>query len=262
MLLGNRSVLNKSPLKFAGGSSTSVEVAALSNWQKSGHRRNRFYPADTTTSKKLYSLPEGTYVGLAWLLPQKAGAMSSINNTRITLGASGAMAGGITTTGLAEIIFTVPDMAGQLITSGSGTASFSITTNSPLLTASLNGSGTASFAITTNTPILGAIASMTGAASFSFYGSLTPYAIGQMVGSTVDNSVLTSDVIASAVWAKAIEAGFTAEQVLRILAAHAAGAATGLEGANPQFTGLDGATLRIDGAYSAGTRTIDALNGS
>lgn len=46
-----------------------------------------------------------------------------------------------------------------------------------------------------------------------------------------------------------------------ILAAHAAGAATGLEGANPQFTGLDGTTVRIDGSYSAGTRVIDALDG-
>jgi len=50
--------------------------------------------------------------------------------------------------------------------------------------------------------------------------------------------------------------------MLRILTAFAAGSATGLEGANPQFTGIDGATLRIDGTYSAGTRTIDALNGA
>lgn len=42
----------------------------------------------------------------------------------------------------------------------------------------------------------------------------------------------------------------------------AAGSATGLEGSNPQFTGLDGTTVRIDGTYSAGTRTIDALNGA
>ena len=41
----------------------------------------------------------------------------------------------------------------------------------------------------------------------------------------------------------------------------AAGSATGLENGNPQFTGLDGVTVRIDGAYSAGTRTIDSLNG-
>lgn len=68
--------------------------------------------------------------------------------------------------------------------------------------------------------------------------------------------------LAAAVWGKAIEAGFTAEQLLRIIAAQAAGAATGLESGNPQFTGVDGTTLRIDGTYSAGTRTIDSLNGN
>jgi len=83
-----------------------------------------------------------------------------------------------------------------------------------------------------------------------------------MEGSTVDSTVLTSDAIASAVWGQVIEAGFSAEQIVRLLAAHAAGAATGLEGANPQFTGLDGSTIRIDGTYVLGTRTIDALDGS
>ena len=63
------------------------------------------------------------------------------------------------------------------------------------------------------------------------------------------------------VWSKIVEAGFSAEEILRLLAAHAAGSATGLEGSNPQFTGLDGTTIRIDGTYSGGTRTIDALNG-
>ena len=31
---------------------------------------------------------------------------------------------------------------------------------------------------------------------------------------------------------------------------------------NVQFTGLDGTTVRIDGTYSAGTRTIDSLDGA
>ena len=52
------------------------------------------------------------------------------------------------------------------------------------------------------------------------------------------------------------------EEILRIIAAQAAGAATGLEGTNPQFTGLDGTTIRIDGTYSGGTRSIDSLDGS
>jgi hypothetical protein len=81
-----------------------------------------------------------------------------------------------------------------------------------------------------------------------------------MYGSTVDDSIVTNDTIASAVWSKVIEAGYTSEQILRLLAAHAAGAATGLEGADMQFVGLDGVTTRIDGTYSAGTRTIDALD--
>ena len=78
----------------------------------------------------------------------------------------------------------------------------------------------------------------------------------------VTGTGLTTGNVGAAVWAWIIEAGYSAEEVLRIIAAHAAGAATGLEGANPQFTGLDGSTVRIDGTYSAGTRTIDALDGS
>jgi hypothetical protein len=73
---------------------------------------------------------------------------------------------------------------------------------------------------------------------------------------------LTPEGIRDVVWAKIVEAGFSAEEIMRLLAAHAAGAATGLENGNPQFTGLDGSTLRIDGTYAAGTRTIDALNGT
>ena len=91
-------------------------------------------------------------------------------------------------------------------------------------------------------------------------GALTPYAVGSMTGTTEDTG-LTPAGIANSVWGKVIEAGFSADQILRILAAQAAGTATGLEGANPQFIGLDGTTVRIDGGYAAGTRTIDALNG-
>jgi hypothetical protein len=83
-----------------------------------------------------------------------------------------------------------------------------------------------------------------------------------MVGNALPYTELSPQSLASAVWTYALEAGYTTEEVIRIIAAHAAGGATGLEGANPQFTGLDGTTVRIDGTYSAGNRTIDALNGA
>jgi hypothetical protein len=60
-----------------------------------------------------------------------------------------------------------------------------------LLTASLNGDGTASFTLDANTPLLGALAGGEGSTSLSFAGTLTPYAIGNMVGTTE----VTSDVV-------------------------------------------------------------------
>ena len=99
---------------------------------------------------------------------------------------------------------------------------------------------------------------LTGAGSLDD-SNLTGF--GNMSASILSYGELTPEGLRDAVWSKVIEAGFTAEQIIRIIAAQAAGAATGLEGANPQFTGLDGTTLRIDGTYSAGTRTIDSLDG-
>ncbi len=126
----------------------------------------------------------------------------------------------------ASITFTVADAAGQLISSGSGSASLAISIANALMTASIDGAGTAAFAIATNAPVLGAeasgsgVASITftvtpatafplndssplreGSATMSFSGSLTPYAVGHMQGSTVDDTVLTADIIANAVWA-------------------------------------------------------------
>ena len=66
---------------------------------------------------------------------------------------------------------------------------------------------------------------------------------------------------ASNPWTEVIESGYTAAQILRILAAVAAGSATDLEG-NPSFTGLDGTTERVAGTISSGTRTITTLDGS
>ncbi len=172
--------------------------------------------------------------------------------------ASGAILGGVNGEASATITFTVADATGGLITSGSGSASISFDVADALLTASIGGTGAASITFESSAQ-LGAEASIAGASAFSFSGTLTPYAIGIMEGTT-EEAGLTPSGIANAVWSKAIEAGYTADQIMRILAATAAGAATGLEGGNPQFTGLDGTTVRVDGTYSAGTRTIDAIN--
>jgi hypothetical protein len=240
MLIGNRSVLHKSPGRFLAGTVASTDQ---SGWCKPGMMRSAAYPA-------LAGLPNGYYDG-AWFLPKTAGALSSAYNARIDLAGAALLVGGVTSPGeatltltpaatawplddsvqirtaSASITFTVADAAGQLISSGSGSASMAFSTNTPLLTASLAAVGSTSFALSAS-GAMGAEASGEGAASMTFSmaatilptvdtppartatanfaitGALVPYAIGQMVGSTVDTSILTVDAIAAGVLAAAL----------------------------------------------------------
>ena len=274
MLVGNRSVLHKSPGRFLNGGVGIYRSA----FAKPGMLRGAGFSA-------LSGIPNGHLAPSAWLLPAQAGAMSSIGETEATVAASGLAVGGITTTGTSSVTIQFSDAYGQLIASGDGSATVAMSFNAALLTASIGGTGEAAITLATNTPILGALADgqgeatltvtatnsevkpsgplpglPVGSATMTLTGTLTPYAIGSMTGTT-EEAGLSNAGIANSVWGKVIEAGYSAEQVLRLLGAFAAGSATGLEGSNPQFTGLDGVTLRIDGSYSSGTRTIDALNG-
>ena len=72
----------------------------------------------------------------------------------------------------------------------------------------------------------------------------------------------TAAAVAEAVWQRMIEAGLSAEAMLRLLAAQAAGNATGLEGPTTAFKSLDGTKDRIVGTVAGGTRTVTARDGS
>lgn len=228
-----------------------------SNFSQTNRRRNITAGEGITDDK--VGLPMG-YVQKGWMMPQKAGLVSA-RMYDIAITTTGSGLSGLPAIGTATFTIDTNTPAGELIVSGIGSTTFEITSNTPLLTASLNAVGAAEFTINTNTPTLGAEASLIASATITFTGGITPYAIGIMEGTT-EESGLTNAGIANSVWGKVIEAGYTADEMLRIMTAFAAGSATGLEGANPKFTGIDGTTLRIDGAYSAGTRTIDALNGA
>ena len=286
-LLGNYSVLQKLPLVFRAGSTTSVEGQVRSNFNKSGANRNQLYVDKTTTAQNLYAEPSGNGGKYAWMQPQKGGEISSRYQASISVSPTAAITPGMPGTGSASITITVADAAGQLITSGEGSTTVTVSTNTPLLTASINGVGEAAISVTAADATLGAEASLTGSAAIaisatnsarlpvddtspvrtatatiSVSGELTSYAIGIMEGQSGGAEALSPAGLASAVMGYSLEAGYTFEEVVRILAAHAAGSATGLEGANPQFTGLDGATIRIDGTYAGGTRTINSLDGA
>jgi hypothetical protein len=204
VLIGNRSVLHKSPGRFLAGT---IASADRSNFSKPGMLVSRF----ERFNKLSGGIPGGHLSPSSWALPRTAGGMSAINEASASVTAAGFAVGGVTTTGSSTITITVADAAGELISSGSGAASFSFTVGNLLLTASLNGVGSASFALVTNTPELGALAGLIGSSTMSFTGSLTPYAIGSMSGSTVDTSVLTIDAIAAGVLAAAATSPISAD---------------------------------------------------
>lgn len=195
--------------------------------------RNQFAGEGITDSKA--AVPSGARPPVAWVMARKNGAMASRYEAVLTLSGSGSGAMGLPTSGTSSITFTVADAAGELISSGSGSASMTFTVANLLLTASLNGTGSSSFTLNTNTPLLGAKASAEGSssvvfsctatilpiddtsplrtasASFAINGSLVPYAIGSMNGSTVDASILTVDAIAAGVLAAALTAPIHAD---------------------------------------------------
>ena len=199
MLHGNYSVFTKSPLTYRAGTSQSGE---RSNWGGNGPKRSVQLQDRQTTANALYALPQGGYAGLAWMLPQQSGNLASINAAALSLTPTGAVVGGVTSPASADFAITVADAAGGLITSGTGTATLAFTIAPSLLTASLSAVGSASLLFEA-AALLGAKASAQGAASFAVTGSVTPYAIGQMIGTTVDATALTAASIAAGVLAAA-----------------------------------------------------------
>jgi hypothetical protein len=208
------------------------------------------------------SIPEGAFGGRACVLaPLVAGGMAAANDADdIRLdGAANVLSGG-PMSGAAAVSITASGSA-ALIVGLSGDATIVLQGNDALLSLTIGLDGAAAFSFTGNASNLGLIVPFGGAASISLTGTADLRGLLSLSGASTPYAELSPQNLAVAVWERIIEAGFTAEQILRLIAAHAAGAATGLEGSNPQFTGLDGITVRIDGTYSAGTRTIDALDG-
>ena len=186
MLIGNRSVLHKSPVRFINGR----EALLRSNFSKHGMIRNAAFDAKS-------AIPYGHLSPSAWVLPKTAGGMSSRNVAVLSVSVAGSGASGFAIDGVAAIVFTVPDAEGRLVTGGTGTASMVFSTTGDIF-ATLGVPGTASFSITTNTPILKADGFMGADAPFVITGEIVSYAKGFMSGSTVDSSVLTTDALIAA----------------------------------------------------------------
>jgi len=224
------------------------------NWQRN-------ITAGEGITSGLVALPQGERHPRAWMMPQKPGALASRN----ALTGSGTMAGTAWAVKLAEAALSgtgdAEGIGGLIVTliaaiTGSGTVTSANVQAFLSAVASLTGSGS----VTANRSALGALLSaLTGSGDID----LTPTAFGELSADlVVTGTGLTTANVGQAVWAKVIEAGFTAEEVLRLIAAVTAGDASGLESGSPTFQGIDESTTRVAGTYSSGTRDITTRNAS
>jgi hypothetical protein len=285
VLVGNYTVLDKDPGRSLGGGSIGLGINQ-SGWVKTSSRRGPFTNASWAPKS---GVPDGYRPSYCWVLPLKPGALSARKNIVGAGALAASIAGGKNAaailSGAGSFVGT-----GALIISmiasltGSGTISNASAIAYLNLAASLVGTGDFSGAVSA---LAHAAATLSGSGTIS---SPTSTASGALAASiVVTGDVLNSANVASAVWGalalannnigsmgeklndagsasnpwtEVIESGFTAAEILRLLASVAAGAATGLEGTNPQFTGIDGTTVRVDATYNAGVRTITSLDGA
>lgn len=257
--------------------------ARWANFARTGANRN--ITAGQGITSGLVSLPSGNRNPNAWMMPQKPGALASRNimtgdggvtdaDTWAVKLAQAALSGEGSLTAVGGLIVQLlADIAGQGEISdadlkaflqavasigGSGEISDADATGLGELVAAMTGLGTAAGSTATGVGELSADLVVTGT-------GLTTGNVGAAVWAAIASANNTAGTMgeklndagsASNPWTEVIESGYTAAEILRLLAAVAQGDATGLENGSPVFKGIDGTTDRVTATYADGVRTI------
>lgn len=279
-LIGNYSVLSKHPGRDIGGG-----AIGLGNNRGDFNKSSQMRGAVSASGwDYLSAIPDGYRPPYCWFLPQRAGGLTARGNTLGVGGLVGAIAGGknaeATLTGVGALSGTAALIVSLVAAiTGSGTISSAALLAYLNLAAALAGSGDLTGA---RTAIGHAAALLEGEGEIA--GTSTATALGTLAAAiTVTGTGLTTGNVGAAVWAaiaasnndagtmgeklndagsasnpwtEVIESGYTAAQILRLIAVAVQGNASGLEDGTPTFKGLDGTTDRVTATYSSGTRTV------
>ena len=270
-LIGNYSVLNKSPCKWLAGNSTALasgvgvgqhaQTRAASNFN-SDWRKFSLQEGSTPSTILRFASKPGGYGGTGWALPTRAGAVSSVNNSNGVAAFIGALAAGRALAGTFAAVAAFAG-TGQLVVSGTGSfAGVAAWSGNVIAALAATGSFAGVAAWTGATTAKGfAVGSFAGVASFS----ATRYATGSMEGSfapavTLEAAGFSSYLLDS----EDIESGLTLRQALRLVAAATAGKISGggtstVTIRNAVADGVDRlvATVDTDGNRTAITYDLD-----
>jgi hypothetical protein len=281
-LRNNGYMAQSSGVWHVGANAYLSSFPAMARGNMAGRMRN--WTAGEGITSELVGIPSGHRHPSAWMMPQKAGALAARNTIAGSSAATISMAGGVngeatiagagTLAGTAQLIIS---MVAEL--SGSGTISAAVAQAFLQLAAALTAGGSLSSVLTA---IGNAEAALAGQGTVATTSAAT--ALGTLaaeitsagalldtsnVGAAVWGAVAASNNVAGTMgeklndagsasnpWTEVLESGFTAAQILRLIAAATQGNAAGLESGSPVFKSLDGSKNRITATYAAGTRAV------
>lgn len=280
---GFRDTLGAFQTYGATASNNGYRSASWANYARTAANRNLVAGQGITDGT--VSLPSGNRHPNVWMMPQKPGALAARNQI---IGSGGVSDSDIWAVKLAQaslvgegdlsaigglIVQALADLTGSgeisdadlkaflaavASLTGSGEVSDADLEGFGAVLAAISGSGTAAGSTLTGTGELDADLVVTGT-------GLTTSNVGQAVWAALaaSNNVtgtmgekLNDAGSASNPWTEVIESGYTAAEILKLLAAVAQGSATGLESGSPVFKSIDGTKDRVTATYTSGTRTV------
>lgn len=259
MIVGNYSLLNKSPGRFLSGS---FGAANRSNWNTSGSTKNMWLQQGLGTTSSMsprLGHPSGYNMEYSQIDPLKSGGMVSV---RFILGSgsvtNGNLLGGYglesNLLGSGEITNAACGLLMSAVAALTGSASLSASAQATLqAVASLAGTGDLAGA-------LGALAGLVAALTGTSATSASASAKGALAADiTVTGDLLSTANVGEAVWAHMVENGFTANDLMRILTAIAVGKTT-IVGSTVTFRDLADLKSRVTAIMDGSERDSITLD--
>lgn len=208
------------------------------------------------------SIPEGSFEGRACILaPLVGGAISAANSSADTALMAGAgLIAGAPISGEATLTLAESGASLSLVMGLSGEATLTLTTADAVLSLTIGLTGEATWTLTP-TGALSMIVPVAGAGVLSVSGTADLKGLLAMSGESSSFTELSPESLARAVWSEVIEHGYTAEQLVRLLTAMAAGKSSGFGTATATFRDLADSKARLtatlDGSGNRTAVTVD-----
>ena len=255
MLIGNYSVINKTPGLSLSGTSVSNTKP---NWQKNGRNQSVFQ-----TYQTFYSEPTGTEPPYSWLLAQVGGGLCSFGEISGDASLIGAASQGINLLSTLTGTGTIDSASLALIVSlssaldGTGTISSAVLQSVSSLAAALDGTGTISSAN------MGAIVQMISELTGTGTISSATFVGNQSMSASIDIGAVTG-ITARDVWSFPVEGNYTAEQAMKLilsaLAGKLSGAATTTVTIRDVNDLVDRIVATVDGDGNRSSVTLDVTD--